>query len=297
MNIALTGASGFIGSALLKKIERIYGRESITLISSRNHPDYKCIKYSNYKISLGDNQLDCDILIHAGAFIPKISSDMNLMEPCTSNVIFTQDLLRILNVEKCKKIIFLSTVDVYKSSGILNEESEVLPLSLYGASKLYCEKMIGTYAISKKIKHLILRIGHVYGPGEEVYKKIIPTIMGNVISNQPVQIFGDGSELRSYIHIEDVVSAIVESLTKNLDIDIINVVSGNSISIAQLTNLIINISKKNITINSLPSSTSKRDLVFNNTLLKETLLPSERDFFNCLADEYDYMVNNNEYSI
>ena len=113
------------------------------------------------------------------------------------------------NLPNIKNFVFFSTVDVYGYNSLISEETNLSPSSLYGHSKLYCEQMISSWAAQKKICHQILRIGHVYGEGEEKYKKIIPVTMQRLLSNIPLQMYGDGSEIRSFIYIQDVVNAVI----------------------------------------------------------------------------------------
>jgi len=295
MKIALTGATGFIGKVLLKELATIYGKESITVISSKPVSGFNCIIYENNRFDLSRNGIECDVLIHAGAYTPKSAADANIIEKCNSNIAFTQNLLE--EIVSCKKIINISTMDVYANDGVINEKSAVSPVSLYGMSKLYCEKMVNAYAIAKDMSLITLRIGHVYGPGEEVYKKVLPLTMKKVIDGDSVEIWGDGSDLRSFIHVNDVVKAIITSIPKDVDVDLINVVSGNSISIEGLVKAIISCSGKLIEIKYIPTSAAKRDLVFDNTLLKENLLPSEMSFMEGLRDEYNYMAGFSEYHL
>ena len=63
---------------------------------------------------------------------------------------------------------------MYEESKVICEETNTIPKSLYGWSKLYCEKMVEQYGELNGIDTQVLRVGHVYGTGEEGYKKIIP---------------------------------------------------------------------------------------------------------------------------
>jgi len=215
MKIIVTGGTGFIGSILLKELVSIYSKESITVISSKPIDGFNCILYAKNQLNLVEKNIECDVLIHVGAYTPKSGADANIIEKCNSNIIFTQNLLEAF--ASCKKIINISTLDVYANNGIINEKSEIDPISLYGMSKLYCERMINIYAATKDISALTLRIGHVYGPGEEVYKKILPLTMKKIIAGGPVEIWGDGSDLRSFIHVRDVVKAIIASISVEMD--------------------------------------------------------------------------------
>lgn len=291
MKILLTGGSGFIGSKILNKLISNNSTSDVIALTSKQLNDVKCIIYKN----INDFGLDKDYfndithIIHAGAFIPKNIFEANDQSKCLTNIEYTKELLSF-NFKKLEAIIHLSTVDVYASThNRICENSKIDPISLYGASKFFNEKLVKYYADERGIKHFNLRIGHVYGPGEEKYKKVLPNAIRNVLLNTPIELWGDGSDLRSFIFIDDVVETVINALNTTSDISDINVVSANSISIKDLLTKIIEISGKNLEILQKPSTHKKRDLVFDNTILISNLLKNETDLTEGLKIEYEYM--------
>lgn len=298
MKILLTGSSGFIGAHLLKRLASIYGNKSICLLTSKPVTGFDCIIYKNHRnFDVGSYDLsDIDMVVHAGAFTPKNSTDANLVLPSSDNIFFTEQLL-LLPFKKLKKIVNLSTLDVYASAEKISEESPVDPISLYGSSKLYCEKMIDAFTATNDVEYQTLRIGHVYGPGEGAYKKIIPITMSNVLDGKPVEIWGDGLDLRSFIYIDDVITAIVNAIERAPLVDIVNVVSGNSINIKDLVASIIKVSGESINVTYKDSAAASRNLIFDNSLLRSSLLETETDFMAGLTAEYNYMKAMHENNI
>jgi UDP-glucose 4-epimerase len=291
MKILLTGGSGFIGSKILNKLISNNSTSDVIALTSKQLNNVKCIIYKN----INDFGLDKDYfndithIIHAGAFIPKNTFEANDQSKCLTNIEYTKELLSF-NFKKIEAIIHLSTVDVYASThNRICENSKIDPISLYGASKFFNEKLVKYYADERGIKHFNLRIGHVYGPGEEKYKKVLPNAIRNVLLNTPIELWGDGSDLRSFIFIDDVVETVINALNTTSDISDINVVSANSISIKDLLTKIIEISGKNLEILQKPSTHKKRDLVFDNTILISNLLKNETDLTEGLKIEYEYM--------
>lgn len=291
MKILLTGGSGFIGSKILNKLISNNSTSDVIALTSKQLNDVKCIIYKN----INDFGLDKDYfndithIIHAGAFIPKNTFEANDQSKCLTNIEYTKELLSF-NFKKLEAIIHLSTIDVYASThNRICENSKIDPISLYGASKFFNEKLVKYYADERGIKHFNLRIGHVYGPGEEKYKKVLPNAIRNVLLNTPIELWGDGSDLRSFIFIDDVVETVINALNTTSDISDINVVSANSISIKDLLTKIIEISGKNLEILQKPSTHKKRDLVFDNTILISNLLKNETDLTEGLKIEYEYM--------
>lgn len=293
--ILLTGASGFIGSALLDKLIDKYGSENILALTSK--PIDKCnyILHNNYKFDSDDftksNFENIDAIIHAGAFTPKKSTEANEYLKCNSNIINTESLLK-LKFPNLKRFIFLSTLDVYASGDIINEESLVNPISLYGSSKVYCEKMITSWVTDKNILPQILRVGHVYGPGEESYQKAIPVMIKKILNNENIQIFGSGEDIRSFIYIDNVIDAIISSLDLEKFDGPINIVSERQINIKNLAQLLIETANSDIKLEFIESdNNSRRDLIFDNSKMKRYLLSEEIDIEVGLRNEYNYMKN------
>jgi UDP-glucose 4-epimerase len=294
MNVIVTGASGFIGARLLEKARIAYG-ENVTAFSSL-HFEGSHIVYrdeSDFGLTRADLILvdEAEILIHAGAFIPKSIAWANHVAGCNGNITFTQKLLN-LPWRRLKKIIFLSTVDVYAhATGPVSEASLTIPVSLYGLSKLYCEQMITLYAKEKGISGQVLRIGHVYGPGEEKYAKVIPQAIQNIIDDKNVELWGEGRELRSFIYIDDVVAAIINAVDSQEELGVVNVVGGNAIAIRDLLETLIEIGGRKTDITRREFLGSPRDLVFDNAKFKRHLLCEETDFSTGLRKEFQHIEN------
>lgn len=299
MKILLTGASGFIGGQLLNALIDKYGSNAVVTLTSKKINDVNCVVYKSFS----DFGLDSDCfneithVIHAGAFTPKDNSQVDDIELSFSNINYTK-LFLSYDFIKLIKFVNLSTLDVYApTEEKLSENSKVEPISLYGASKLYCEKMVKAFSAQRNVSYMNLRIGHVYGPGEEKYKKVLPIAIQNILEGNPVELWGDGSDLRSFIFVEDVIESILNSLEaseENLDI---NVVSGISVSIHDLLHKITEVSGKQVQLHKRASNHKKRDLVFDNSLLLKILLKEETDLMQGLRIEYDYMKNKYENNI
>jgi UDP-glucose 4-epimerase len=289
MKLLVTGASGFIGSRLAQAAIARFGTANVLALSSRNIDGINTLTYdpTDFSITEPARLLDIEILLHAGAFIPKSSAEANDIHGCNSNIRFSEKLLSH-RFPKLRTIIYLSTVDVYAPSELADEETPALPQTLYGFSKLYCERMIQQAAKNRDITCHILRIGHVYGPGEEKYQKFIPNVMRNILAGKPVELWGLGTELRSYIFIENVVTAVLNAIPLEDSVGIINIVSGNAHSIKDLLAKIIEISGEQVDIICRDFIGVSRDCVFDNRKCRTLLLPSETDLITGLAAEFEH---------
>lgn len=293
--LLLTGASGFIGKHLLSLLIEKNGKANTVCLTSQPITECKYLLHNNYHFEsdffVKNGFQNIDTIIHAGAFTPKKGSEANNIQLSNSNIFNTNKLLNA-TLPNLKKIIYISTLDVYDNESIISENTLEKPASLYGHSKLYSEKIVESWGKENNKSVQILRIGHVYGPGEEAYQKIIPATIQNILAKKPIQIWGTGEELRSFIYIKDIVTAIVNSINLKEDAGVINLVGNRSISINDLVNIIKQISNEDVTIEKIPAEKKGRDFVFDSSKMNTFLLPKETSLEEGLKEEFEYMKKN-----
>lgn len=297
MNILITGASGFIGRKLLEAISNNaqYKSNKIILLTSKEISGYTSIIHHNYSFTKEDfynkGINNIDILIHLGAFIPKSSLDANNIEASISNITNTEYLLKNLPSIP-KKIIFLSTIDVYGTvSGIISEETSAIPNTLYGHSKLFSEKIILEWSENNKVTPQVLRIGHIYGEGEDEYKKILPVTINKIIKNEHPEIYSDGKEKRTFLYIDDCCKLILKSIELDEYNGPINITGSKEVSILELINLVIEVSGKNIIPIIKNKNIGTRDLIFDTNKMVKYLGVGSTDLKEGIIKEYEYFYN------
>jgi nucleoside-diphosphate-sugar epimerase len=276
-NLLITGSSGFIGKNLLKYIaDNELSGYRVILLSSVDNDDFLTIKHNNYSFTKQDffdrGIGTISLVIHLGAFTPKVGSDANNIGKSNENIINTKILLDNLpNVPD--KFIFASTVDAYgKVLSKVAEEHPTDPLTLYGWSKLYCEKMVAHWCNDNAVVFQILRIGHIYGRGEEGYKKVIPVTIDKLRNNVNPQIFGQGTEKRSFLHVDDVCHFIMKSLCLEQYEGIINLCSSHACTIKEVVEILLDIAdNKNLQIEYVEMANKSVDFEFDTQKMNKLL--------------------------
>ncbi len=291
--ILVTGASGFIGSSLVAKLAERHGHENIVALTSKPIAEINSVIHKGY----GDTYLDrssfgfaIETVIHAGSFTPKEGTDANNLDGCTSNVTSMKSVLKFCEQARVRRLVFLSTIDVYgdKCESMIETEAPS-PTSLYGTSKLFCEKAARSFCESQSIEINILRVGHMYGPGEEKYKKIIPETIKRCLSKLPIEQIGTGSDLRSFIYIDDLVHAIMSTLIVGGLPHTINLAGVSTISVGEVLRLINEMVGNRCPMIVSNNDTPRRDMVMDVERMRRFLQLSQVDIADGLRSEISYM--------
>ena len=289
--ILLTGSSGFVGKNFISFIKEYDNKfyKKLLLLSSAKNSDIHTVVYHDFNNLPSLLNYNIEAVIHLGAYVPKCAVQANITKDCNSNINFTQSLLERLP-KTVKKFIFISTVDVYFDERILDENSLTVPESLYGFSKLYCEKMIQFQAQKNSFIPQILRLGHLYGNGEDAYTRMIPEFIRKILFDKSPEITAKGKEKRSFLHISDCVKNIYKAYTLDNSLGIVNIVSEKSYSVETIAKKLIQISGKKLHCSILNQNINTRNFLFNNTKMKSFLCSENMPINKGLAEEYSYFA-------
>ena len=255
MKIIVTGGAGFIGKHLIKDL--LDKGNTITIFDNFSNSEEKSlvnfikrgVKVVNGDIRKFDEILKVtenqNTLIHLAAKISVSQSILNPSETFEVNVDGTKNVLEACKKNNIKKIIVASSAAVY-GEGIskikIKENSETNPISPYGKSKLVMEQEIK----KSNIDCIVLRFFNIFGIGQTPeYAGVITKFNKKILSNKPLEIFGDGMQTRDFISINDVILSINDAI-KNKGNGIYNIASGKAITINELAKFMIILSGKNL---------------------------------------------------
>jgi UDP-glucuronate 4-epimerase len=275
MKILVTGGAGFIGShlcnALLAAGHHVTNIDNFDTFYDKSIKLNNIVKHkksANYKFIEGDilnltallNNQSFDLIIHLAAKAGVRPSLENPIAYHRVNVEGTLNLLEYARHNNIPKFIFASSSSVYGENPSVpwrENDTRLMPISPYAASKISAELLGKTYATLFGLNFIALRFFTVYGPGQRP-DLAIHKFFKLIYNDKPITVFGDGSTMRDYTFIDDIVSGIMSAVnlpTSKSESEIFNLGNSDTIKLTELISEIENIIGKKAIINSLPEQT------------------------------------------
>ena len=270
-NILITGGCGFIASNFINyyfhnnKDINIINLDAMYYCASETNINQDIQKDTRYKFIKGNicsydlvvhilQEHNIDSVIHFAAQSHVQNSFNDSLQYTQDNIVGTHTLLEACrHYGKIKKIIHVSTDEVYGESMINNdepkktEESILCPTNPYAATKAGAELIAQSYYHSFKMPIIITRGNNVYGPNQYP-EKLIPRFIKLLNENKKVTIQGDGSNVRSFLHVSDVCTAFKLILEKGIIGEIYNIGcdEGFEYSVKNVAEILIQLIKSSV---------------------------------------------------
>ena len=239
MKWLITGGCGFLGTSLIKELSknsensfRILDNlsvgtkedliEVITFdeVTRDNITDLKKGQCQLVVGDIRDEQIcldtaeNMDVIIHFAANTGVPDSVNNPRLDMESNVIGTFNILEAARTNQVKRFVFASSgAPAGEVEPPIHEELPPHPVSPYGASKLAGEGYCSAYYKTFKIETISLRFGNVYGPRSKHKSSVVAKFIRHALQGNSVEIYGDGSQTRDFIYINDLVDAVINAAT------------------------------------------------------------------------------------
>jgi UDP-glucose 4-epimerase len=215
--VLVTGGSGFIGRHVVSQLADAGAR--VRVVDLQPHPD------PALEIVLGDLAEPevveaafgggCDSVVHLAAVTSVLRSLEHPPATYRTNVAATQLLLEGARQAGVSSLVFASTNAVTgpMDAPAITEAQRLRPMTPYGSTKAAGEMLMWAYTASYGVRCAYLRLTNVYGPGMQAKDSIVARLMRCIRLGKEFEIYGDGKQVRDYVHVYDVVAAAKLALT------------------------------------------------------------------------------------
>jgi len=253
MNFLITGAAGFLGSALANQLAReghqVRGIDDL----STGEPQalFEDVHFTrgdvNDRPKLWTLLQDVDCVYHLAARVLVAESLLYPREYNAVNVGGSVSLMEAMRDVGVGRVVFISSGAVYgdQQEQPVNERMAPKPHSPYAVSKLAAEYYVNTIGSLWGIDTVILRVFNAYGPGQllpPAHAPLIPNFLRQAVRGGTLVVHGDGRQTRDFIYVSDVVRAMIAASTApNLDQSIINIGSGQETSVRSAAQQILDL--------------------------------------------------------
>jgi UDP-glucose 4-epimerase len=240
MRFVVTGGAGFIGSNLVERLIK-EGNEVIVIDNLHTGSLYN-LKDLNIKFIKGDaGEIDkiidpIDGIFHLG--IPSSSPMYKKKREFICKAI--EDWIKILEFATKNKvrIVLASTSSIYNGNPVpWKEDMQIIPTDFYTEVRYSMERIAKVYNDLYGTRVVALRLFSVYGEKEEFkgeYANLVTQFILAALKGETIKVFGDGTQTRDFIYVQDVVEAFIRAMNSNIDFDIFNVGRGKSYSLNEV---------------------------------------------------------------
>lgn len=260
MKVAVTGASGFIGTEVLEKLKAFPDVEILALTRNADHAADKGETYAwketDFSVAnLRELFCDVDVVIHLAA----VRGTTGVIADYHVNETITENILIAMGEEKVKRIIFASSIAVYSDTNTIpwREDSVVEPKTLYGITKASCEYLCQYYSRKYAFTYSIVRIAQVLGLAEK-RKGMMNVFIEQAHQHGQLCVMGKSVAKRQYIYVKDLAAVIGEiAVRPERGSEIVNVGMEKAYSNLEIARLINKVFENDVPIDYDSSKAEK----------------------------------------
>jgi dTDP-glucose 4,6-dehydratase len=263
-NVLVTGGAGFIGSNFVRWAHNAHPDWQITtldkltyagrmenLAAVMNSPRHRFVHGDIADVAVaGPLVRESELVVHFAAETHVDRSIQSAADFITTDVIGTFVLLEAARqAPNLKRFIQISTDEVYGSvpTGASRETDELRPRNPYSASKAGADRLAYSYWATYNVPVIITRASNNYGPNQ-FPEKVIPLFVTNAIDNIPVPLYGDGLNVRDWLHVDDHCRGIDVVIDSGTNGEVYNIGGGNEVTNVDLTHRILELAGRPSTL-------------------------------------------------
>jgi UDP-glucose 4-epimerase len=258
--VLVTGGAGFIGANLVRALiasgERVRVLDDMS-VGTAGYLDGLDLELEVGEI--GDAEVafracaDCSAVVHLAARSAVLESVADPWPTFETNARGTLTLLRAAVDAGVERFILASSnAALGEYEPPLDEKKVPRPISPYGASKLaaegYCSAFHGSYGL----RTISLRFANAYGPFSHHKTSVVAKFTKALLAGEGLTIYGDGSQTRDFIFVDDIVAAVMNSLAADVGCEVLQIATGHETSVRELVALLGEITSKDVVLEWLP---------------------------------------------
>lgn len=282
--IIFAGGAGFIGSNLIRFLVKrkpdleIYVLEpSFANVSRLDGMNVHIYRGELSNIDFLQSIIEAnniDTVVHLVATIIPGSTFEDYKREYQQIIFPTIELMEVCAQRHITFVYFSSGGTVYGNRTDLKpfvETDAMAPISYYGWSKQMMENSIHYVHRTAGLKYLILRPSNPYGHGQNVHARqgLIAVALGKILAGEPIEVWGNGSNIRDYIYIDDLAEAVVQLLEKNVYNTTVNIGNGEGASINDIIQILRNVVDEEVKVDYKPArSVDVSHMILDTTRLK-----------------------------
>jgi UDP-glucose 4-epimerase len=218
-----------------------------------------------------------EFLFHLASTTVPSTSNSNISFDLESNVVATVRVLEAAVAARVRRVVFVSsggTVYGIPRFNPIDEAHPTDPICSYGVQKLAIEKYLQLFRSMAGLDSIVLRVSNIYGESQSSEGQVgaVAHFTSRAIHGKPIEIWGDGSIVRDYVHVDDVVNALLCSIAHRGSGSLFNIGTGRGLSLNELVGMIRERTEQQVTTQYMPSrSFDVKENVLNVTRARKDL--------------------------
>ncbi len=262
MSILVIGGNGFIGSHVVDLL--LAGGYAVKVLDrtpERFRPPLEGVVQIQGdfadRVLVAEALAGVDAVVHLASTTVPATSNLSPTDDIIGNLVGTVSLLETMRATGVRRIVYLSsggTVYGIPETDPVAEDHPLRPISSYGIVKVAVENYLAMERFLHGLDYVAVRPSNPYGPrqGHLGVQGLIGTYLWRVVRGEPLQVWGDGSICRDYIHVRDVARFCVLALTSGVS-GVFNAGSGKGLSVAEVGRLVAEVTGRDLQIEHLPA--------------------------------------------